>query len=343
MKPKDEWIYWVCQIAGWGGYSAIAFAFTTAFTGWRPVIFAGYILFLCYSVGLTHLLRLVIKKRQWLTLPASQGLPRVFGGAVCTGILEALLVLVISRILQGENTFDRTATISMASGVVFITCAWAAIYVGAQWYRRYRQAQLRDMQTQLSLRDAELRALQAQVNPHFLFNSLNTIRGTVRENPEQAEHMITNLASLFRRSLRPDNARMIPLSEEMAAVSDYLDLESARFEERLQVRLEVSAEAGPCPVPAMLVQTLVENAINHGIARLPRGGIVSIRGDVRKKALILEVENTGKLQEPSENGTHTGLANSRERLRLLCGSDATLSLSENEGVVRVTVTIPQIP
>src|SRR5215470_16430970 len=273
MKLKDEWIYWVCQIAGWGSYSAIAFAFTTAFTGWRPVIFAGYILFLCYSIGLTHLLRLVIKKRQWLTLSASQGLPRVFGGAVCTGILETLLVLVISRILQGENTFDRTATISMASGVIFITCAWAAIYVAAQWYRRYRQAQLRDMQTQLSLRDAELRALQAQINPHFLFNSLNTIRGTVRENPEQAE--------------------------EMAAVSDYLDLESARFEERLQVRLEVSPEAGPCPVPAMLVQTLVENAINHGIARLPRGGIVSIRGAVEKKALILEVENTGKLQEPN--------------------------------------------
>ena len=343
MKLKDEWIYWVCQIAGWGSYSAIAFAFTTAFTGWRPVIFAGFILFLGYSIGLTHLLRLVIKKRQWLALPASQGLPRVFGCAVCIGILETLLVLVISRILQGENTFDRTATISMASGVIFITCAWAAIYVAAQWYRRYRQAQLRDMQTQLSLRDAELRALQAQINPHFLFNSLNTIRGTVRENPEQAEHMITSLSSLFRRSLRPDNARMIPLSEEMAAVSDYLDLESARFEERLQVRREVSPEAGPCPVPAMLVQTLVENAIKHGIARLPRGGIVSIRGAVEKNALILEVENTGELQGPNGDGTHTGLANSRERLRLLCGSHATLSLADHEGTVRVTVVIPQIP
>jgi LytS/YehU family sensor histidine kinase len=224
-----------------------------------------------------------------------------------------------------------------------VTCAWAAIYTGAQWYRRYRQAQLRDMQTQLSLRDAELRALQAQVNPHFLFNSLNTIRGTVRENPEQAEHMITSLSSLFRRSLRPVSARMIPLSEEMAAVSDYLDLESARFEERLQVRLEVSPEARPCPVPAMLVQTLVENAINHGIAKLPRGGIVRIRGAVEKKALVLVVENTGKLQEPNGNGAHTGLANSRERLRLLCGSDATLSLADDEGTVRVTVVIPQVP
>src|SRR5262249_30909594 len=146
-------------------------------------------------------------------------------------------------------------------------------------------ARLRQMQSQLSLQQAELRALQAQVNPHFLFNSLNTIRGTLHDNPDQAESMITSLSNLFRRSLRPDGAQMILLGEEMEAVSDYLALESARFEERLKVCLHIQPEAERCAIPAMLVQTLVENAIKHGISRLPAGGIVSIRGSLENQCL----------------------------------------------------------
>src|SRR5262245_48311960 len=174
------------------------------------------------------------------------------------------------------------------------------------------------MQAQLSLRQAELRALQAQINPHFLFNSLNAIRGTVTENPEQARDMITRLANLFRRSLRSDDAQMIPLSDEMAAVSDYLALESVRFEERLGVCVDVTSEAERCEVPAMLVQTLVENAVKHGISQLPRGGILSIRGILESGRLVLEVANTGSLQQANRNGTRTGLSNAQERLRLLC-------------------------
>jgi LytS/YehU family sensor histidine kinase len=222
-----------------------------------------------------------------------------------------------------------------------MTSAWTTIYVATNWYRQNRQARLRQMESRLSLQQAELKVLQAQVNPHFLFNSLNTIRGTLHDNPDQAESMITSLSNLFRRSLRPDGAQMIMLGEEMEAVSDYLALESARFEERLKVCLHIDPEAERCAIPAMLVQTLVENAIKHGISRLPAGGVVSIRGILENQCLTVEIENTGKLQEPDGGSLHTGLANARERLRLLCGAQATLALIDRSGTVAARVVIPQ--
>ena len=127
----------------------------------------------------------------------------------------------------------------------------------------------------------------------------------------------------------------------MAAVSDYLALESARFEDRLKVRVDIPPAATQCPVPVMLVQTLVENAVKHGISKLREGGIVSVRAAVEGDNLILEVENPGTLRDSGGEGTQTGLANARERLRLLCGNQAMLSLAARNGAVLVKVVIPQ--
>ena len=126
MKLKADSAYWTCQVAGWGSYSTIVFAVITAFLGWQTDIFVGFILFFAYSIGFTHLLRLQIRKRQWLTMPALRGLPRMFGCAVAIGGAQTLFVIAISRILTGENAFDRTAALSTAWGVTFMTCAWTA-------------------------------------------------------------------------------------------------------------------------------------------------------------------------------------------------------------------------
>ena len=341
MSTRTNYAYWVCQIAGGGGYSAIAFLVATHFAGWHSSIAIGFGLFFLYSIVLTHLLRGQIRRRGWLLLPATRGLPRIFGGALGTGLVETVLVIVIARVLTGERAFDTIATASTAGGVTFVVCTWAACYVGIGWNRRCRQAELREVQFQLTLRQAELRALQAQVNPHFLFNCLNTIRGMVTENPERAQHMITSLASLFRRSLQAPGAQMVSLEEEMDAVADYLNLEATRFEERLHVSLEVDEEARRCPVPAMLVQGLVENALKHGISRLPAGGTVRVQGAREGESLVVRVENTGTIREPDPNVRHTGLENARERLRLFYGDRATLELSGRDGTVTATVVLPR--
>lgn len=347
MKTDTRnYAYWTCQIVGWGVYSALSFAAATAFAGWRPAIAIGFGLFFFYSVALTHALRRLILRRNWLAAPPAQGLPRVFGCAVAVGLVQTLLIVSISHLLTSASAFGVVGTAYTASSVVAVTCVWTAIYVGIIWNRRYRTAQLREVQFELSLRQAELRALQAQVNPHFLFNCLNTIRGMVVEDPERARQMITNLAGLLRRSLKSSETQMVPLAEEMEAVSDYLALETTRFEERLRVSLDVDSDAGACVLPSMLLQTLVENAVKHGISRLPAGGEVSVRGvkdrtSKDRTSLVLTVENTGKVAEPDPSAPHTGLDNARERLRLFCGERATLELSGRDGVVTATVVIPQ--
>jgi LytS/YehU family sensor histidine kinase len=338
---KTDYLYWACQVAGWGIYSAVTCRAALFFTGWHAGLIIGFALFFVYSIGLTHLLRAQIRRRDWLSLPAARGLPRVFGGAIGVGAIETALVIGLSRVLSPGYTYDLGAMLSTAGGVIFVTCVWAGLYVGISWNRRYRQSKLREVQLQLTLRQAELRALQSQVNPHFLFNSLNTIRGMVIEDPARAQQMITSLASLFRRALQSNGAQLVPLYDEMDAVGDYLALETTRFEERLEVSVEMEQGAEKCPVPAMLVQTLVENAVKHGISHLPRGGAVRVRGALERESLVLEVENSGTLKEPDPKSAHIGLDNARERLRLFYGERASLQLSASDGTVTARVVLPQ--
>src|SRR5215470_203278 len=157
MSLKESWPYWACQITGWGSYSVAAFATATAFAGWRMDIVIGFALFFCYSIGLTHLLRWCIRRNRWLQVPARRGLPRLLGSAIALGAFDTALVVLIANLLQDSNVFDTTGIAGTAAGIVSMTCAWAAIYVGVHWYRSYRLSQLRAVETELSLRHAELR------------------------------------------------------------------------------------------------------------------------------------------------------------------------------------------
>jgi len=330
--------YWTCQIAGWGGYSALGLTIATLADRWRASTAIGFALFFIYSIAITHWFRGLIRRRGWLDLPAARGFPRIFASAIGVGLLLAFLVIVLSQF--GGNPFDATAISSTAGGLAFACCLWAGIYVGIT---RNRRGQVREVELELTLRQTELRALQAQINPHFLFNSLNTIRGMISEDPARARQMVTSLAALLRRSLQATAAQTIPLSEEMEAVADYLELERTRFEDRLRVSLEIDPAARGCLVPVMLVQTLVENAVKHGISNLPAGGSVRVCGIAEGESLLLKVENTGQIRPPDLNGSHTGLANARERLRLCCGERATLDLSGHDNTVTATVVIPRTP
>src|SRR6185437_8009809 len=199
MRGKTNWLYWVCQIAGWGIYTVVGLTIATLTTGWRAATAIGFALFFVYSIACTHWMRGFIRRRGWLALPPMRGFPRIFGSAIAVGLLLAALVVGLSQLLAGPNAFNAAAIAGTIGGLVFVCCMWAGIYAGIT---RNRRAQLREIELKLTLRQAELRALQAQVNPHFLFNSLNTIRGMVSEDPPRAQHMITLLAGLLRRALQ---------------------------------------------------------------------------------------------------------------------------------------------
>jgi hypothetical protein len=331
--------YWLCQILGWGAYTAFAMTFAVAQAGWNSGIVIRYGLFFLYSIALTHGLRRVMRQRKWLEWPPQHASPRLVGGAVAVGTIQTLFVVVVDFALGGNLASFSQPQYVLVLWLTFagVTFLWCVLYAAI---RRYRES----LETQLALREAELRALEAQLDPHFLFNCLNSIRAMIAENPAEAQDMVTRLANILRYNLQRDPQHTVPLAREVDVVSDYLALESARFEERLRVKVEIEPAAAEIPVPTMLLQTLVENGLKHGIRQLPAGGELLIRARLRQSMLLIEVENSDRLRDAQSDGAGVGLRNARERLRLLYGGRAELSLAGGDsGRVKATVEIPIVP
>jgi len=266
---------------------------------------------------------------------------RVFGAAALVAAVQTFLVIAIAWMFDGERSafLHLAAALAAWAGITVVTILWTIFYIALTGPRRYRE---KEIHLQLALREAELRALEAQVNPHFLFNCLNSIRGLVVENPAVAQDMITRLANILRYNLHRDPMHTVPLESEVEVVGDYLALESVRLEDRLRVQFSIDPEAGKVLIPPMFLQTLVENALKHGIAKLPAGGDLLIRAVLKPGALVVEVENPGQLAEARPEATQLGLANVRQRLRILYGNDASLQLENRDGRVAATVLIPRV-
>jgi two-component system sensor histidine kinase AlgZ len=198
-----------------------------------------------------------------------------------------------------------------------------------------------------ALQASELRALKSQLNPHFLFNALNSVRALIGDEPELARTSITQLSRMLRYTLAAGEEDLVQFARELEITDDYLALESLRLAERLIIRKEIASSAAGARIPVMLLQTLVENAVKHGIAQLPEGGTLRISAAVADGVLALELENprpdgTRASSEPRSTGI--GLANATERLRLLFGPRATLALDLSQpGSAIARVRIPQTP
>ena len=163
------------------------------------------------------------------------------------------------------------------------------------------------------------------------------------EDAAHAQDMVTKLANILRYTLQRDRNHTVPIETELEAVSDYLALEAVRFEDRLRIHIDLTEEVRGLEIPAMLLQTLVENAIKHGVEQSPESGLLSICGVREGECLRIEVENTGTLQNPESRSTQIGLANARERLRILYAERATLDLLASQpGRVTATLLIPAI-
>ncbi|MDL5050696.1 histidine kinase [Oscillatoria amoena NRMC-F 0135] len=206
--------------------------------------------------------------------------------------------------------------------------------------RKKAQIKIRESEKTLmesALKDSELKSLKAQINPHFLFNSLNSLRALIDENPGNARRAVTLLSNLLRAALRAGNEELIRLEEEMVVVNAFVSLEQIRFEERLRVMIHVPTECLPCRVPPMLVQTLVENAVKYGVEPYSNGGLISIKALIRDEKLHLTVENTGQLAENSES-SQIGLMNAQERIRLIFNDRGQLRIF-NSSSTTVTAEI----
>ena len=240
--------------------------------------------------------------------------------------------------LSGHYLQDQVPQL-FAVGIPLYGLAAAVHYLIAA-LESSQEAERRELELRLLAQQAELRALKAQIDPHFLFNSLNTISALAGNDPAGARKMSILLAEFLRRSLRLGPREAIPLAEELALAASYLAVERIRFGERLRIEEAVEEGARGCRVPSLILQPLVENAVRHGIAQLLDGGAIYIEATRRDARLRIAVENPCDPDHPPSRGEGVGLANVAARLQSLYGPAARLEVASPPGRFRVLLDLP---
>lgn len=237
---------------------------------------------------------------------------------------------------------ERDIQLAASIGRTIVYGGWSALYLSLSFFVELRNRDLRLNQAEIAARDAELKALRAQLNPHFLFNALNSILAEADDNPARVKAITLNLSELLRFSLRHHDHFGL-LGAEIGAIENYLKVERSRFEERLDWQLKASPAARDARVPASLLLPLVENAIKYGLQTSPDHLQIRVGAELRDGLVDAYVENTGRWIEPDPTSTRStgiGLNNLRRRLALLCGPAARVDISFPEGWVRVDLHVP---
>ena len=268
------------------------------------------------------------------------------GAAVLTGMMAAYLGGALARFVDAtrppggvETAYQARSAGVLAAGALVYLLAVSFHYVllGVDATRRAEQ---HSMELSILARESELRALRAQVHPHFLFNSLNSISALVTMDPMRAREMCILLAEFFRKTLALGEKAEVTLEEELAVARAYLAIEAMRLGTRLSVEEGVDDAARACRLPPLLLQPLVENAIRHGIATRPDGGVLRIEARTDGQRMRISVENPFDPDAPPRPGVGVGLANVRRRLLAGYGAQALVDAQRSADSFRVAVSMP---
>jgi two-component system, LytTR family, sensor kinase len=305
-----------------------------------------------YTTGLcvggffvSHVLRFLIHRLRWKSLPWGELVPRVILLCCLLGAVEAtfLAPFVVTNLTFGSlralGKIAQWSASACASAAMLL--GWTAAYLSYQFQKRVQEMEVDRLRLDAAVKESELRALRHQVNPHFLFNSLNALRSLIDESDVRPREAITQLAELFRSSLQNADKHLIALRKELETVEAFLSLQKLRHEDRLQVEMQVDARALNEYVPPFALQTLVENAVKHGIDSNAKGGHIVCMAEVHDNMMILRVRSPGSLFGRSTS-TGIGLTNLQDRLHLLFGAAATLRLySSRPDEVTAEIAIPR--
>lgn len=403
----------MCQVLGWGGwtflnlFTAYQFASDFYFTPEekRNLFFLLLFIELVWSIIATHLIRMVLKRMNWMRFSidkvvlmfiisvASAGLVQFYGARYTEQLsghsfekyvnnerlVKAIKIeadagvantdyYLLSKLPAGDSSeFNVSQKIKKSTGwqrdkkgkwvftdpakgrefwnylITFILVAlWLLIYLVWHYIVKNRNDQLDKLKLETTVKELELKTIKSHINPHFIFNSLNSIRALVDENPERARRAITELSNILRSSMQAEKSETVTLEKELDIVKDYLALEHMRFEERLKVKFEIDEDTLQHPVPPMMLQTLVENAIKHGISKRVDGGEVKVVARFNGDNLELLVQNSGQLSTEI-NGDGFGIKSTQDRLNLMYQGKAQFEI-RNAGpdTVESKVIVPVI-
>ncbi|MBH1981133.1 MAG: histidine kinase [Burkholderiales bacterium] len=342
LLARINW-YWTFQLAGWGALTL----FNSVYGGSSQLRIV--VTISCWgSLGgllLSHLWHGVLRRYGW----AANGLrwKRIVPSLILLAIIQTASVTAAFHVMYPPDVLRGLAWLPGALLFWFgVFLTWTVFYFTALSLRRASRFEAEALRLEVLAKDAQLRALQAQVNPHFFFNSLNSVRALIFEDREAAAQMIDQLANLMRHALQSSQHATVPLSAELDAVRAYLAIEQIRFEDRLRVSFDIPPGIDHVRVPPMALQTLVENAVKYGVETSADGGDIRIAArrtsaDDGATMLQIDVANTGALHEPG-NSTCVGLRNARQRLQLACGEHASLELRQQAGWVCATIHLPEL-
>jgi|688.fasta_scaffold16889_1 two-component sensor histidine kinase len=354
---KRNTLYWFCQVTGWTLYGLTLIFFAFIFNNRNnDVLFPRIAVTILIGLLSTHLLReLIIRfglrppitSRNWWQL------------VVTIAAVILLFNLANSTVVEWMGLYDPANKVSMNTRFLFnlifdspLIIVWASIYFIWHYIELASQNEIQRIRLQTLVKELELKTIKSHINPHFIFNALNSIRALVDENPARARTAITELSNILRSSMQTEKSETISLEKELDIVKDYLALEQIRFEDRLTVEYDIEEETLDQPVPPMMLQTLVENAIKHGISQEKCGGLIRIVSDNRSDKHVLIVENTGKLSNSGiaavqasnanyEKGQGFGIDSTLQRLQLMYGNKASFDIKNTDThLVRAEISLP---
>jgi hypothetical protein len=282
-----------------------------------------------------------------LVPPTPRAIAVHVGAAIAIALVHSawwsmLLVVIKPYDSMGSSDFvsaySNIAPSGLAQQMIFYCCVLAAHYA-VVYYDKYRDRERAALRLEMSLAEAKLHALDLQLRPHFLFNTLNSISSLVRvARQSEATQMIAGLSDLLRYSLEHAGEQQVSFASEIAITERYLEIERLRIPDRMAFAIEVDDDVLSARVPTLLLQPLVENAIRHGVAPVAAPGRISLRAYRDDARLRIEIFNTGTLASPRSTGV--GLRNTMERLRHLYGDDHTFELRAEAGGVVTIVVLP---
>ncbi|WP_371867668.1 sensor histidine kinase [Duganella guangzhouensis] len=339
--------YWFCQLMGWGVLGLLSIL-SSSLGDWHSALRMSAAKLICTlaGLGLSHLWRRQLQRRGWLEQPKRLPLAAIASGVAIMTLLQTGVLLCVDLIFNHAAIFDDGRA-AIAINLVLVLLLWFVVfaiwtlcYAVALTRRRANRFALEKLQLGVSVKDAELRALQAQINPHFFFNSLNSIRALAYQDADACARAINSLASMMRHTLQTHHTALVPLADELQAVQAYLAMEQLRFAERLVFSAHIKDDVGQVRLPPLVLQTLVENAIRHGVERSKAPCQISVEARRRDGAVEICVANQGQLAEHSQS-TRLGLANARQRLLLQCGPAARCTLTADAGWVYATIVLPE--
>ena len=305
------------------------------------IIFLGYEAVLCFLVS--HGYRYLINRWKWLNLGMQRLIPKVIVSVFGLGLIIYVLRILVSiplGLFSLDVVLDPQNILAFTFIYAIIFFLWSALYFVYNYFERYNKS----LKLEAYAREIELKNLKSQLNPHFIFNALNSIRALVDENPANSKQAINQLSSILRNSLVAEKRGLTRFKDELKVVKDYLGLESIRFEERLRTEFIIDPESKEFLVPPLMIQTLVENGIKHGISRLTEGGLIQIQTAIENGKLKIQIRNSGEyINGVKRNSSGLGLENTKQRLRLVYGDAASFRiLTENDNFVLTEVIIPHI-